>query len=707
MPFSYNPWLVSLSIGVAILVAYTALRLAARVADSQPATGRLWLGLGAASMGIGIWSMHFIGMLAVSLPIQLRYDIGLTLASLGIAILTSGFAIRIASGSRPRFLHLVACSLIMGSGIAAMHYIGMGAIRISPPIVYDPLLITASVGIAIGASFAALWLTFNLRSASQHQLRAARFGASVIMGLAIAGMHYTGMAAARFGAGAICLGGVAFDDHWLALAVGIAAMALLTVTSISLIFDAHLESEAREHAQRLERVNARLMHEATHDALTGLSNRALFIECLQQAMDAADEVRSLVAVIFVDLDRFKTINDLRGHGDGDAILKEVAARLRQQIGEKGTAARLGGDEFLVLLQAADIHIVMRTAQQLVQQLGQTYQVGTIEVHLTASVGITTFPFDNASPSVLVSHADEAMYEAKHRGGNGWQFFVPGTTIYSPQRLQLENDLWHAAEKGELELHYQPKVEIASGRIIGVEALARWRHPVHGWVPPIDFIPLAEASDLIVEIGRWILDQACRQARVWRDEGLIDCSVAVNLSARQFRHPEMVALIKQSITRHGLDPRNIQIEVTESIVMCDSDHSIETLNELAGLGLQIAVDDFGTGYSSISYLQRLPVNVLKIDRSFIVDLGASTKSNAIVNAVVSLAHSLSMLVVAEGVETEEQLAQLRSFGCNQYQGYLCSRPRAAVDLAALLHNQQRYSAPSHEEALLLGSAGSVN
>ena len=702
MPLSYSPWLVVLSITVAVFVAYASLQLAARVADSQPSSGRLWLSLGAISMGIGIWSMHFIGMLAVSLPIRLRYDVGLTLASLGVAIVTSGYALKIASSPKPRLSRLVVCSLIMGSGIAAMHYMGMGAIRIAPAIVYDPILLACSAAIAVSASFAALWLTFRLRRVSRLRLRAARLGASIIMGLAIAGMHYTGMAAAQFQMGAICLGGVALDDHWLALSVGIAAIALLTITSISLVFDAHLHSTARQHAQRLESANASLQHQVTHDALTGLPNRALFIERLQQAIDLVSEARPLVAVIFVDLDRFKIINDLRGHSDGDAILKEVATRLRRQIGDSGTVARLGSDEFLVLVQAADVQTIMRTAQQLVLRLGEIYRIGSVDAHLTASLGVTTFPFDGVPPSALVSHADEAMYDVKHRGGNGCQFFVPGTTIFSPEQLLLESELWRAAENRELELHYQPKVEIASGRITGVEALIRWRHPVYGWIPPAKFIPLAEASGLIVKMGSWILDQACRQARAWRDQGLLDLSIAVNLSARQFRDTELVTMIEESIARYGLQARDIEIEVTESIVMCYSDQSIDTLKRLASLGLQIAVDDFGTGYSSISYLKQLPVNILKIDRSFIVDIGADTKSNAIVKAVVSLAHSLGMLVVAEGVELDAQLAQLRSFGCNEYQGYLFSRPDTAANLASLLQRHSRSASISMDEALLVGA-----
>ncbi len=702
MPFTYSPWLVSLSIAVAILVSYTSLQLASRVAESQHSAGRIWLILGALSMGVGIWSMHFIGMLAFSLPITLRYDIGLTLASLGAAVVTSGFAIKIASSPKPRLSRHLACSAVMGAGIVTMHYTGMQAIRISPAIVYDAVLVAASVGIAVSASFVALWLTFILRSAAHRNIWLARLAASIIMGLAIAGMHYTGMAASHFAFGAFCRGGVAFDDHWLAISVAIATIALLAITLISMVFDAHLQSAARLHAQRLEEANRDLTHQATHDALTNLPNRTLFIDQLQRALDEVDDTKPLVAVMFADLDRFNTVNDLRGHSDGDAILKQVASRLRDLAVDVGTAARLGGDEFLILVPAADMQVVIGIANEICRRLSQTYVVGTVELHLTASVGITTYPFDNSLPSGLISHADEAMYEVKHRGGNGFQFFVPGTTIFTPERLELENDLRHAVELGQLRLHYQPQVNIARGRVIGLEALARWQHPVRGWVPPNEFIPLAETSDLIVSIGRWILEEACRQAQIWRSEGFADIRIAVNLSARQFRQPDIVSLIQQAIARHGLQPHNIEIELTESIVMSDADRSIETLHQLTRLGLHIAVDDFGTGYSSIGYLKRLPVSILKIDRSFVIDLGTSTKSNAIVKAVISLAHSLGMSVVAEGVETEAQLSHLRDFGCDQYQGYLFSRPQPAVDITVLLRRNPPSVDDATDEQILLGS-----
>jgi diguanylate cyclase (GGDEF)-like protein len=561
----------------------------------------------------------------------------------------------------------------------------MSAIQIVPGISYDPPLVAASVMIAVIASFVALWLTFKLRHETYRHIWAARLGAAVVMGLAIAGMHYLGMAAAHFQSGAFCIGGVALDNQWLAGLVSIATFSLLTITLITGVFDSHVETRARVHALRLQTANSRLNYQATHDTLTNLPNRTQFLGALQSAIDESisNSSYALLAVMLVDLDRFKIVNDSLGHSYGDAILVEVATRLRDVIGDSNIAARLGGDEFLVLAHAADAKSVIRTANQIVQRLSRAYNIESVELHLAASVGITTYPFDRSAADVLISHADEAMYEAKHGGGNGFRFFVPGTTVFTRERLQLENDLRIAPQLGQLELHYQPQVDIASGRILGLEALARWKHPVHGWIPPDEFIPLAEASDLIVEIGRWILDAACKQVRNWHAQGFVDLSIAVNLSARQFRQPDLLSMIQKAVSDNGLQPRHIDIELTESVVMSDAHRSIETLEQLHRLGFRVAVDDFGTGYSSMSYLKRLPVSKLKIDRSFVSDLGASAKSDSIVKAVISLAHGLGMIVIAEGVETMAQRSILRAFDCDQFQGYLFSRPRNATDIAELL------------------------
>jgi diguanylate cyclase (GGDEF)-like protein len=410
-----------------------------------------------------------------------------------------------------------------------------------------------------------------------------------------------------------------------------------------------------------------------------------------------------LAVLLGDLDRFKIVNDSMGHEVGDAVLRQVALRLRETIGSTDSLARMGGDEFLLMVRTSDTKRVVDVASQVVRRLGDPYIVNEVSLHLAASVGVTTFPFDNSAPYALISHADEAMYEVKYRGGNGFQFFVPGTTVFTMQRLEMENDLRNAAALGQLQLHYQPQVEIVSGRIVGVEALARWKHPAHGWVSPGEFIPLAEASDLIVQIGRWILNEACRQLQHWHQMGYGELTVAVNLSARQFRQIDLLSMIQSTVANHGLLPKQVVIELTESVVMSDANRAVEVLEMLHQTGFQVAVDDFGTGYSSMSYLKRLPVGKLKVDRSFVSDLGSSAKSDSIVRAIIDLAHGLNMTVVAEGVETAQQLSFLRAFGCDQYQGFLYSRPRSATDMLELLARSPKPGADDIEEQLLVGSA----
>jgi diguanylate cyclase (GGDEF)-like protein len=566
-----------------------------------------------------------------------------------------------------------------------MQYLGMAAILITPAIRFDPLWIAISVAIATVASFMALWLTFRLKSARHRYIVLGRLGASVVMGLAIAGMHYSGMAAARFPLGAFCRGGVTLDSLLFAISISIAACSLLVVTLITSVFDAHFEARAGLQAERLLAANVKLNYQATHDALTGIPNRVSFLSRLESAVSECGTAPQppLLAVMVIDLDRFKIVNDSLGHGYGDRILQEATARLVSVLAEGNMVARLGGDGFLAMVRSHDTQEIIQTAGRIVQSLARVYQVDTLELHLTASVGATTYPFDSSEAEVLISHADEAMYQAKHSGGNGFRFFVPGTTIFTRERLELENDLRIAAQLNRLEVHYQPQVELISGRIVGFEALARWNHPIHGWIPPDEFIPLAEASDLILNVGRWVLESACKQTRGWHLQGFTHLNVAVNLSARQLRQPDLLSMIKKTVADNGLQPRHVDLELTETVVMSDAVRAIEVLEELHSAGFRVAVDDFGTGYSSMSYLKRLPVSKLKIDRSFVSDLGSSAKSDAIVRAVISLAHGLGMTVIAEGVETVAQRQILRSFGCDQLQGYLISRPKNVSDIAELL------------------------
>ena len=485
----YTSWLVALSIGVAILVSYTALRLAARVAAGERGSARIWLTAGALAMGVGIWSMHFIGMLALSLSIPLAYHVPTTLLSLAIAVLTSGFALLLTSGSTLTTARLLWGALIMGAGISAMHYTGMAAVAIVPSIDYDVGLVALSIAIAVSASFVALWLFFRLREGHSWRQRLARMTAALVMGLAISGMHYVGMAATRFAQGSYCRGGLTLNNGWLAASVGLFALSLLIVTLITALYDAHLQSRTRSHALRLEAVNAELQHRATHDALTALPNRLLFMDRLAREISRAERDGHGFAVFLLDLDRFKLINDTLGHGTGDRLLALVARRITANLREVDTVARTGGDEFLVLVTGTrDELVVASIAAKICKALAQPFSVNGIEVHSSASIGISVYPSDGPTADALVAHADEAMYFAKQRGRNEYQFFNKQMSVFSQERLDLENDLRKALALNQMQVHYQPKNDVATGRISSVEALLRWRHPVRGPVSPAEFIP---------------------------------------------------------------------------------------------------------------------------------------------------------------------------------------------------------------------------
>ncbi|HWJ35585.1 MAG TPA: EAL domain-containing protein [Steroidobacteraceae bacterium] len=665
----YNTWLVGLSIAVAMLVSYTALRLAARVATSERPATRLWLAAGALAMGVGIWSMHFIGMLAFSLPIPLAYDVPTTLASLGIAVVTSGFALILTSGEKLTFIRLAGGAVVMGAGICAMHYTGMAAIAIVPGIDYDPALVALSIVIAVTASFVALWLFFRLRDGHSHLQRLARVAAAIVMGLAISGMHYTAMAAARFALGSFCRGGVTFDNRWLAATIGLFALGLLVVTLVTAVYDAHLQSRMHSHAQRLEVINAELQHQATHDALTGLPNRTLCMDRLGREIAHAERDGHRFGVLLLDLDRFKLINDSLGHGAGDQLLAQVARRLTGAIRDVDTVARTGGDEFLLLIaDTRDQADLAAVATQIGKALGEPFLVNAAEVHTSASIGISVYPADGIKADALVARADEAMYFAKERGRNAFEFFNLAMSVFSHERLELENDLRRALALKQLEVHYQPKSDVMTGRINSVEALLRWRHPTRGLVSPADFIPLAEDSGLILSIGEWVLREACQQARQWQRTGLPFLRIAVNVSPVQFRQSNFLQAVRTALLDFDLEPQYLEIELTETTVMDNAESSIEILEQLSRMGVVVSIDDFGTGYSSMSYLRRFPIDKLKIDRSFISELTTNAADASIVQAIISLAHSLRLKVVAEGVETAEQLELLRTLGCDQYQGF---------------------------------------
>jgi diguanylate cyclase (GGDEF)-like protein/PAS domain S-box-containing protein len=435
----------------------------------------------------------------------------------------------------------------------------------------------------------------------------------------------------------------------------------------------------------IERTRAaqRIAHLAHYDSLTGLPNRVLFNDRLQVALSTARRAHRSVAVMFLDLDRFKLINDTLGHETGDLLLKAVADRLTRCVRASDTVARLAGDEFtIVLANIKDGDQVTRTVERIVKSFAPPFPVGAQELYVTASVGVTVFPADSDDATGLLKNADTAMYRAKAAGRNGYQFYSPDMNARAAQRLRLETELRGALERDQFELHYQPLVDLRNGSLCGAEALLRWRHPELGLVAPLDFIPIAEDTGLIVPIGAWVLERACRQNRAWQDAGHAAMRINVNLSMRQF-HQKLAAAISDTLRASGLDPGFLEIELTESMLAQNADAAVATLEALAAMGVRLSIDDFGTGYSSLAYLQRFPIGTLKIDGSFIQGIGTPGGSAAIVSAIIGLAHGLGVKVVAEGVETREQLEFLQSQDCDIAQGYYISRPVPAEDFGRIL------------------------
>jgi diguanylate cyclase (GGDEF)-like protein len=433
---------------------------------------------------------------------------------------------------------------------------------------------------------------------------------------------------------------------------------------------------------------ARLAYQATHDALTGLPNRELYNDRLVQALAHAAREEHIVALLFLDLDRFKNINDTLGHDFGDELLKAVAARIKSCLREEDTLARIGGDEFTVILPTLrHVDGAAVVAQNILNSLEYSYSIAGQELYVSGSIGITFYPFDDNEASVLVKNADTAMYVAKSRGGNNYQFYSEQMNAKASARLEMEGRLRHAQGRGELLLHYQPQVEVGSMRIVGVEALLRWQSPELGLVPPAEFVPLAEETGLIIPMSEWVLRTACAQGAAWCRDGMA-VSVGVNLSARQFAQAGLVKTISAILEETGFPPHLLDLELTESAVMQEGSDAIAVLQQLRQLGVSLSLDDFGTGYSSLSYLQRFPIDTLKIDRAFVQDITGKAGEGTLAAAIIAMAHSLNMEVIGEGVETAEQLAFLQARQCRVIQGFYFSRPLSGEAVTDLLHRNLR-------------------
>jgi len=988
MKATYNLWLVGLSIVIAMVASYAALSQARwqwrRVAGNP---GNLELLGSAIAMGTGVWTMHFVGMLALHLPIPLSYDVPLTALSYAFVLLGSGMAFHLARAGLEGRRRLLPSALLMSCGIVSMHYTGMWALRMEPPISYDPFLFTLSLAISLAAAYLGLWLAFKAPSAfdSTKPLIAA----AVVMGLAVAGMHYVSLCGAHFAENAhslasstrldqedlalvavcgafliisisllvavvkplfslwqlaslILLGefsvmvlldhffprlegfgwlrniidggllvlflspllwrlrrdnlslayerarastalasigdGVIVTDVWgaveyinqageemtgwrLADAKGKALHEVLklmdeegrpavspvaecfrlnrvvemgprleltrkdgssfgiedsaapihdergeTAGAVMVFRDVTTKRQAEDELnlsasvfsnavegiiitdregrilrvnkafctitgyspaealnknprilssgrhdkffyqamwERLEKVgewqgevwnrrkngevypewlSIRAIHsdrgETTHyvgifsdisermrdqeyifrlayyDSLTSVANRALLMDHLEMAIAQAYRHRMGVAVLFIDLDRFKLINDSLGHSVGDLLLQSVAQAITASVRDGDTVSRFGGDEFVICLpdisgeRADAAHDSCRVAEKIQRRLSQTFSLQGHEVAITPSVGVALYPWDGETPAVLIKHADTAMYHAKSLGRDNVQLFSEAMLVAGSERLQIQSALRKALENDEFSVHYQAQVELRTLRIVGAEALLRWNNPELGWIAPGRFIPVAEDNSLIVPIGDWVLNRVCRDWKIWREwlgEASSPPRLAVNFSPRQFIQPDFAGRILRQLDAAGFSPEFLEIEITEATLMHNTDMAMGALKQLRERGVRIAVDDFGVGYSSLNYLKKFPIDVLKIDQSFIRDIGSDSNDAQIIRAIIAMGRSLNLTVLAEGVETEDQLEFLRGEGCEEVQGYLLSVPVPIGEFTQLLRD----------------------
>jgi diguanylate cyclase len=705
----HEPLRVIQSLLIALLAAAVCLALARRVRSADSQLAQRWSVGGALVLGSGLWAMHFVGLNALKLPIEIGFAAGATFVSWLAALAAAAIALQTAALPRVSPARLAGAALALAGSLMAMLYTGIAAIDLVPGFVWNAPRVLLSAALAVGSAFALLAACADLRSLPEAGAWRRRVPAALVVGALWAAMHHAAVAAAQVEVGSICLSADELGGRMLSALVALGAVALLTATLALGALDARLRAHAADLGAALQETKAELIaaHNklrsfAFRDPLTGLPNRLLFEDRLTHAVARVDRQRGerRLAVMYIDLDGFKSVNDSLGHALGDDVLREAAARLRAMARDSDTIARVGGDDFLLLAEeAAGAADCRALAARIVDRLGEPFHIGGRRFSMSASVGIVLYP-DGGRADKLLAQADVAMHAAKRAGGTGYALFESHMLAAGPDVLHLQNDLRQALERGELKLHYQPKVAAHGGAVSGVEALLRWTHAERGPISPAVFIPLAERFGLIGALGDWVIEEACRQMATWKADGL-RVRVAINLSVHQLRQEGLAARITSALRRHGVAPADLLCEITESVAMEDLCNSLPVFDELLKAGLYLSIDDFGTGYSSLAYLRRLPARQLKIDRSFINDLETSADARALVQAVVGLAHALGLKVVAEGVETAGQQAILTRLGCDELQGYLFAKPMAPEALGGWLASLPQPS-PTHETEAAVAS-----
>ena len=680
---------------VASMGAYIGLDLSQRVVTGRLYDSLRWLICAALGLGTGLWASMAIQLSAAPTRFAIGFhpvDVG------GIFLMTlalAGASVMIASGRPTTRARVVAAGLLLGLAAFFTQTGTLLSIGFKPGIVWREFELLFSALVVTAGALLAYAMVYVLRVNYGHSLLRWQLPAALLFGAAAVGSQQLLLFAADLQFQHLSI--------WSTRLPSAAVTALATVGSLVLLpvmlLTSNLEAQMRAS---LHQARGMLHRHALTDTLTALPNRqALELE-IGHAIVRADRERERMALLFINLDGFKPINESFGHADGDKILREVAARLQAALPSDAVVARHGGDEFLALLgrnpQRAEA--AQRAADALAAISAPVHAEGR-EASIGCSIGIAMYP-EHGSASSLITHAEAAMRASKNLGGSTYCFFEPRMASGAREQVELLRDLKRALAERQLELYYQPKVHAPSGQITGVEALVRWHHPQRGMISPGTFIPIAERFGLIGALGDWVIDQACRQIGAWRDEGL-RMRMSINLSVHQLRLGNLSLHIRQALERHRIPPQLLTVELTESVAMDDAEGTIRTIEALSAMGLNISIDDFGTGHSSLSYLRRLNVGELKIDRSFVFDLESSKDARAVVDAIVRLAQALGLKVVAEGVETEAQGAILRSLGCDELQGYLFAKPMSAGSLARWANEENGPRALDFRQSLFFESA----
>lgn len=677
---SWDPVLIAISYLVAFIASFVALDSAGKIPLSSRTAALFWRIAGGVTLGIGIWSMHFIGMLSMQMPMMMSYDLWLTLASLGVAVVASATALNIAvAGKKLSPFRLIFATAILSAGVVSMHYIGMAALMLDGSIIWDSRLVGLSVVIAVVASGTALWLAFRLRD-KRKGVFIDRIIAAFVMAAAICAMHYTGMSAAQFQEMAHTLPG-GIGELGLSIWVSVTTLCLLGVMLIISLIDSHRRTSRL--TDNLHQLNRQLELQARFDALAGLANRHQMDLRMQDCLRSALLSKKPFAVIFLNVDHFKRVNDTWGHSVGDELLIAVAQRITARLTREMTLARLGGDAFILLVPECDDDRLNALVTALLEDVRRPLSVCGHTLSTTISAGVSLYPQDGETLHELKLKADAALNRVKEEGRNGWAIYRAEMSTAIPAKPGFLQELSQALERDQFELWYQPTWHAGDKTIHGFEALLRWRHPEQGVVLPNLFIPSLEQTGLIIPVGNWAIEAACRQLHFWTEQGFSQWTLSLNLSPIQFEQPDIFQIVSSMLEKYSLSPSRLILEVTESTALKNLDRSIELLNAFNHAGIVVSIDDFGTGYSNLLMLSVLPAKELKIDRSFVTSMLENEKSYKLVETIISIARTMEMNVVAEGIETEEQQAVLTRLGCDYLQGYLFSRPLPAEQVPWLL------------------------